>query len=421
MIEIVEELKIKLTAVRQHLQLLAEPGTAERSFDGISAVRDERDDVIPGALCYETGVSGPDVAILGGIHMNEMSGVYALLQFHERWLKGVRPKSGNIYVATGKIERALEFIDTVMTAEHISPDIWSAFHATRDHFNYNRIPFDILTKKIINDFEQHALQIVRYILMPTKGKILDLHNTSTDAAPMVTMFMQEGETPAMSIKRINATAVTEDFPIQDFIVWKPGPYNGVESIRSIVDAETGNLPILVENGGGANPASFDAADLHTQIWLKNVTGMEPDGEVTGSQSASFERNYYVETNALYHPDVKPEDYSQLDQETLKAAKKDTFVLIRDLRSARAMTGWSDKARQTLNTLEGKYYSSSRLDNFMPINKGDLLAIGLISGLELRSPGDGVVMMIGASTVVVPENRETYANIGIRLKSDSLSN
>jgi len=419
MIEIVEDLKIKLTAVKQHLQLLAEPGIAERSFDGISAVRDEHNEVIPGALCYRSGAQGPDVAILGGIHMNEMSGVYALLKFHARWLNGVRPKSGNIYVATGKIERALEFIDTVMAAEHISPDIWSAFHATRDHFNYNRIPFDILTKKISNDFERHALQIVRYILRPTKGRTLDLHNTSTDAAPMVTMFMRDGETPAMSIKRINATAVTEDFPIQGFIVWKPGPYNGVESIRSIVDAETGNLPILVENGGGANPASFDAADLHTQIWLKNVTGLEP--EVTGSQSASFERSYYVETNALYHPDVKPEDYSQLDQETLKAAKKDTFVLIRDLRSARAMTGWSDKARQALNTLEEKNYSSSRLDNFMSINKGDLLAIGLNSGLELRSPSDGVVMMIGASTVVVPENRETYANIGIRLKNDSLSN
>jgi len=413
MIEIVEELKIKLTAVRQHLQLLAEPGIAERSFDGISAVRDEHNEVIAGALCYGSGANGPDVAILGGIHMNEMSGVYALLQFHERWLNGVRPKSGNIYVATGKIERALEFIDTVMAAENISPDLWSAFHATRDHFNYNRIPFDILTRKISNDFERHALQIVRHILKPTRGKILDLHNTSIDAAPMVTMFMQEGETPAMSIKRISATGVTDDFPIQDFIVWKPGPYNGVESIRSIVDAEIANLPILVENGGGANPASFDAADFHTQVWLKNVTGMEPESDVTGSQSAGFERNYYVETNALYHPDVKPDDYSQLDQKTLTAAKKDTFVLIRDLRSAGAMTGWSDKASQTLNALEGKNYSSSRLDNFKPINKGDLLAIGLNSGLELRSPGDGVVMMIGASTVVVPENRETYANIGTR--------
>jgi hypothetical protein len=141
--------------------------------------------------------------------------------------------------------------------------------------------------------------------------------------------------------------------------------------------------------------------------------MVPEGDVTGAQSSGYERNYYVETNALYHPDVKPEDYSQLDQKTLEAAKKDSFVLIRDLRSARAITGWSDKARQVLNALEGKNYSSSRLDNFKPINRGDLLAIGLNSGLELRSPCDGVVMMIGASTVVVPENRETYANIGTR--------
>jgi hypothetical protein len=56
---------------------------------------------------------------------------------------------------------------------------------------------------------------------------------------------------------------------------------------------------------------------------------------------------------------------------------------------------------------------------MPINKGDLLAIGLNSGLELRSPGDGVVMMIGANTVVIPENRETFANIGRKLKSASI--
>jgi hypothetical protein len=170
---------------------------------------------------------------------------------------------------------------------------------------------------------------------------------------------------------------------------------------------------LVENGGGANPASFDAADFHTQVWLKNVIGIEP-GEVAGKQSAIIKHNYYVETDALYHPDVKPEDYSHLDQETLKAVRKDTFVLIRDLPDANAITGWSDKARQALNKLEKKNYSENRLDNFMPINKGDLLAIGLNSGLELRSPSEGVVMMIGASTVVVPENRETFANIGIKL-------
>ena len=40
--------------------------------------------------------------------MNEMAGVFALLKFHDRWLNGARPKNGNNYVATGKIERALE-------------------------------------------------------------------------------------------------------------------------------------------------------------------------------------------------------------------------------------------------------------------------------------------------------------------------
>ena len=117
MIEITEGLKIKLTAVRAHLQLLAEPPWAERSFDGISVVRDEHNEVIPGAVCYATETDGPTVAILGGIHMNEMSGVYALLKFHQRWLNGLRPKSGKIFVATGKIERALEFIDTVIGAK----------------------------------------------------------------------------------------------------------------------------------------------------------------------------------------------------------------------------------------------------------------------------------------------------------------
>jgi hypothetical protein len=65
-------------------------------------------------------------------------------------------------------------------------------------------------------------------------------------------------------------------------------------------------------------------------------------------------------------------------------------------------------------LEKKNYSENRLDNFRPIKKGARLAIGLNSGLELRSPADGVVMMVGANTVVVPENRETFANIGIKL-------
>ena len=60
MIEIGEERKIKRTAVRQHLELLADPGIAERNFDGISAVRDEHDEVIPGALCYRIGVGGAE-------------------------------------------------------------------------------------------------------------------------------------------------------------------------------------------------------------------------------------------------------------------------------------------------------------------------------------------------------------------------
>jgi len=413
MIDIVEGLKIKLKAVRQHLKLLAEPRLAEQSFDGISAVRDEHNEVIPGALCYEAGADDPDIAILGGIHMNEMSGVYALMKFHRRWLNGVRPKSANIYVATGQIDRALEFIDTVLDAENISAELWSSFHATRDHNNYNRIPFNILSKKISSDFERHAHQIVRHILLPTKGRILDLHNTSTDAAPMVTMFMQDGETPEMVIARIIATGVIKNFPIRDFIVWKPGPYNGVESLRSVVAEETGNIPILVENGSGANPASFDAADLHTQVWLKNVIGMEPEDDAAERQSICIERNYYVETNALYHPDVRPKDYSHLDQETRKAAKKDTFVLIRDWHSANDIAGWSDKARQILNKLEGKNYLSSRLDNFMPIKKGEPMAIGLNSGLQLISPSDGVVMMVGASPLILPENRETFANIGFK--------
>lgn len=203
--------------------MLADPLLAEKEFDGISAVRDGQNEIIPGALCYGTGSSGPSVAILGGIHMNELSGIYALMKFHDRWLEGVRPKSGNIYVATGKIERALEFIDFVMDKEQIAPELWASFHATSDHFNYNKIPFDLLSKKISNDFERHACQIVKHVLSPAKGKVLDLHNTSTDAAPMVTMFMQDGETPDMSIKRINATGVTQNLPIHDFIVWEPGP------------------------------------------------------------------------------------------------------------------------------------------------------------------------------------------------------
>ena len=74
----------------------------------------------------------------------------------------------------------------------------------------------------------------------------------------------------------------------------------------------------------------------------------------------------------------------------------------------------------MNKLEETNYSSNRLDNFMPIKEGELIAIGLKSGLELRSPCDGVVMMIGASPLILAENRETFANIGMRLKSPVLN-
>ena len=414
MIKIVERLKTKLEEVRSHLQLLADPLLAEREFDGISAVLDGRNGVVQGALRYGVSAEGPNVAVLGGIHMNEMAGVFALLKFHHRWLSGVRPKSGNIYVATGKIERALEFIGAVMESDSISPQVWSSFRATKDHFNYNRIPFDILTKKISHDVERHAYQIVKYIVYPAKGKVLDLHNTSEDAAPMVTMFMEKGETPEMSIDRMNSTGVTKNLPIRDFIVWKPGPYNGMESIRSVVEAESGTIPILIENGSGSNPDSFEKADMFTQIWLRNVMGMEPEEEAARRGSISVDRNHYIETSELYHPGVKPEDYSHLDQETLGKAMEDTFVLMRDWKTVNNIVGWSEKSRQALNKLAGQKLKKDRLDNFMPIRKGDIIAIGLETGLELCSPHDGVVMMVGSSPTIEPVDKETFANIGIAL-------
>jgi hypothetical protein len=172
MIKVVRQLRTKLEKVKSHLQLLAEPLLAESGSDGISAVRDENNEVIPGALRYCVSVNGPGVAVLGGIHMNEMAGVFALLQFHQRWLRGVRPACGNIYVATGNIERAREFIDLVMKSDSVSAELWGSFRATRDHSNYNRIPFDILTRNINSDFEQHAYQIVKYVLSPAKGMVL---------------------------------------------------------------------------------------------------------------------------------------------------------------------------------------------------------------------------------------------------------
>jgi hypothetical protein len=46
--------------------------------------------------------------------------------------------------------------------------------------------------------------------------------------------------------------------------------------------------------------------------------------------------------------------------------------------------------------------------------GDIIAIGLNTGLEIRSPQDGIVMMVGASPTIEPEYKETFVNIGITL-------
>jgi len=414
MIKVVEQLRTNLKIVKSHLQLLAEPLLSESAADGIFAIRDENNEVIPGALRYHASDDGPCVAVLGGIHMNEMAGVWALARLHDRWLQGARPSSGSVYVATGKIERALEFINLVMESGSVPAELWSSFRATRDHCNYNRIPFDILSKNINSEFEQHAYQIAKYVLSPAKGMVLDLHNTSQDAAPIVTLFMQEGEMPEMSIARLNSTGVARDLPIRDFIIWKAGPYNGMESIRSVVEAESGAIPILVENGGGSKPESFENADTYLQIWLRNVLAMEAEEEAVKRGSVSVGRKHYIETNELYHPGVKPEDYSYLDKETLVAAKDDTFILMRDWQTVNNIAGWSEKARKILNKLAQQELNKNRLDNFMPIKEGDIIAIGLKTGLEIRSPRDGIVMMVGASPTIEPEYKETFANIGIVL-------
>lgn len=329
MIEICARLKSKLEAVCYHLELMADPHSAQQPAEGIHAIRDDNGDIVPGALRYGAENTGPCAAILGGIHMNEMAGVYALLKFHERWLSGVRPQSGTIYVATGHIERALEFINLVIKSDRISPEIWGPLRATKDHCNYNRVAFDILTKPISGHFERHVYQIVKYVLEPARGMVLDLHNTSDDAEPMVTLFMESGETPDMSINRLNGSGVTRDLPIRDYIYWNPGPYNGMESIRSVVPSAPESLSILVENGGGANPDSFDNADVCTQIWLRNVMGMEPDDQVMAGIKNTVKRHQYFESSELYHPAVKPEDYSHLSKDIFDDVKEDTFILVRD--------------------------------------------------------------------------------------------
>ena len=188
----------------------------------------------------------------------------------------------------------------------------------------------------------------------------------------------------------------------------------MESIRSVVEADNGAIPILVENGGGSNPESFENADVYTQIWLRNIMGLESKEEIIRRESIKVNRNHYIETSELYHPGVKPEDYSCLDKEMLDEAKEDTFVLMRDWQIVNNINGWSKKSRQALSKLVGQKLPKNRLDNFTPIKEGEIIAIGLRSGLEIRSPHDGVVMMVGASPTIEPIYKETFANIGVIL-------
>ncbi len=413
-ITISKDLKQHLRKIKSHLKFLADPLKAQNKADGIYAVMDDNNNAIPGVLRYGANRKGPSVAILGGIHMNEMAGISALLEFHKRWQKGVRPKSGNIFVATGDIERALEFIDTALKSDSMSATKWGTFSATKDHFNYNRIAFDVIKKKHLSVYERRAQQIVKHVLMHTGGNILDIHNTSTPAPPMITIFMKKGETPQNSITRIKQTGVTNNLPISKIIVWQAGPYNEKESIRSLSAVQKGKLPILIEAGGSADPRSFERANLYAQLWLKNVKNMCPSRSAIRSGSKKITRAHYIETGALYHPAVRPQDYSHLDPSTLEKAKKDTFVLVRDLKSLKNIVGWSKKAKATIKELKANELDGDRLDNFMPIRNKGIIAIGLKTGLKIAAPEKGYLLMVGNNPFVKPTFNETFANISIKL-------
>jgi hypothetical protein len=88
--------------------------------------------------------------------------------------------------------------------------------------------------------------------------------------------------------------------------------------------------------------------------------------------------------------------------------------MRDWQTANNIGGWSEKSRKVLNRLAAQKLNKNRLDNFMPIKEGEIIAIGLNTGLEIRSPRDGIIMMVGASPTIEPEYKETFANIGITL-------
>jgi hypothetical protein len=296
------------------------------------------------------------------------------------------------------------------------PATWSSYGRTDDFFNFNRIPWDILSrKKFDNRHEQHAHDIIKYTIIPSQGKVLDIHNTSTDALPMVTLFMEIGEEPEKSVERMKLTNVTKDLPIRDFIIWKPGPYNGMESIRSFGEIDDHTIPILIEAGAGFDPNSFDNANDYTQIWLRNVIGLELDETPRQEDSADVVRCHYVETDALYHPQIRPQDYSYLNPEALAEAKKDTLILIRDWSSIDQIKEWSGKARLVLESLKELALLNDRLDNLKPIKKGEIIAIGLKTGLEIRCPQDGYVLMVGTDPIIKPTFNETFANLAIMIK------
>jgi len=412
-INISEQLKNNLKGVKTYLELLSNPGLVQDrlKLHGIYVLRDENNKIIPGMLRYSTSKNsnGPKAAILGGIHMNEMSGVFALKLFHERWIKGVRPQTGTIFIATGQIKRALEFIDLVLRSKTIDPTIWASYRVTADNFNFNRIPYNILDKKLDNDFEIRAHNIIKYVLDPAEGAVLDIHNTSTDTDPMITLFMKKGENAEQSMSRLKLSGATKDLPIRNFIFWKPGPYNNMHSIRCTGKQSEGKLPILLEAGAGANPESFDIANQFIQIWLNNVMGMVPQKSVRRAFEVG-KQHVYLETDALYHPAVKPNDFLQLSTDEIKNAKKDTFVIIRGPNSIRR-DDWSAKARLVLSGLDIQSLTKDRLDNFKPIKRGEIIALGLKTGLKFVARQDAYVLMVGSSRVIESTFNETFANLG----------
>ncbi len=415
MIPISAELKEKLEKVRAYLEILESPLGNEVLHEGVHAVRDDNDRIIPGCLQYGNSPDKDSVTLLGGIHMNELSGIYALLEFHDRWLKGHRPENTTVLTGVGHPGRSRAFIDAIIQMDEVAPTTWSRFGRTEDFFNFNRIPEDILSGRITSGpHGRRAYDLVKKVVIPSRGRILDIHNTSTIAPPMLTLFMEEEEPPMESVRRIKATNATRGLPVHDFIIWQPGPYNGVESIRSFGKRRRDAVPILVETGAGFDPESFDRADLCLRIWLSNIAGLD-FGEFSCPDSwDETNQNYYVEADALYHPHVRPRDYQSLAKDLYAKAEKDTLVLIRD-RASLENIHWSAAARRVLDTLDERKLHKNRLDNFQPIFKNEIIALGIETGLEIRCPRDGFVLMVGTDPFVEPTFNESFANIGIKVQ------